>query len=146
MRKTLSTFLLLGYVMLVPFCFFGSTMMADAHPMSVAGSATHPMNDCEMPLDGCANGMGSNGMDTVSHHASMYYSITQSPLVVFSIMLAALVSIILIALSFVHNWLSVLFLQITIRTRMRRSEEIPDGARASILPWLSLFETSPNFA
>jgi hypothetical protein len=145
MKRFIATTLLLGYIALVPFCFFGGMLMANADTMNMAGAA-HQMDDCGMPLGGCANGMGSGGMDTTSHHVGMYNSITQTPLMDFSIVLAALVSILLIAFSSGHNWLSALSSLVAVRPRIRRTEEIANTPRTGILTWLSLFETSPNFA
>jgi hypothetical protein len=146
MKQFVATPLLLGYVMLVPFCFFGGTLVANADTMNMLGSAAHQMDDCGMPLGGCANEVGSGGMDTTSHHVSMYNSITQTPLMDFSIVLTALVSILLIVFSLGSNWLSTLFSQVAIRPRIQRTEEVANTTRTSVLNWLSLFENSPNFA
>lgn len=144
--KLIATSLLLGYVMLVPFCFLGGALVANADTMNMVNSVAHQnMDDCGMPLGGCANGMGAGGMDTTSHHVGMYNSITQTPLVDLSIILAMLISVILVVFSLQHNWLSVFFSQVAIRPQTRRTEEMPK-TWASILTWLSLFETSPNFA
>jgi hypothetical protein len=146
MKRFVAATLLLGYVMLVPFCFFGGMLMANANTMNMIDVATHQMDDCGMSLAGCANEMGAGGMDSAAHHVGMYNSITQTPFVAFSIMLAALVSIMLIAFSLAHSWLRLLLSQAAIRPRIRKAEEVPNATRASILAWLSLFETSPNFA
>ncbi len=145
MKQFIATTLLFGYIALVPFCFFGGMLMVNADTMNMVG-ASHQMDDCGMPLGGCANEMGGGGMDTASHHVGMYNSITQTPLVDFSIALSALVFILLIAFSLGNNWLSTLFSQVAIRPRIRRTEEVVNTTRTNILTWLSLFETSPNFA
>lgn len=146
-KQFIATTLLLGYIALVPFCFFGGMLMANADTMNMMSGVAHQMDDCGMPLGGCAHGMeASGGMDTTSHHVGMYNSITQTPLMDFSIVLAALISIVLIAFGLAHSWRDLLLSQVPIRLRIRRTEEVPSVTRASILTWLSLFETSPNFA
>ena len=120
-------------------------LMANAATMNMVSGAAHQMDDCGMPLGGCANEMGTGGMDTTSHHVGMYHSITQTPLMDFSIVLTVLVSVVLIAFSLGHNRLSLLFSQVAVRPRIQRTEEVANTTRTSILTWLSLFETSPNF-
>ena len=145
MKRLVATSLLVGYVMLVPFCFFGGMLMANAETMNMIGSASSQMDDCGMSIGGCAHSTGAGGMDA-SHHVGMYNSITQTPLTVFSMMLATLILAVLVVFGFVRNLLSTPFSHVSLRPRMRRADEPRSTIRTSILTWLSLFETSPNFA
>lgn len=146
MKQITATSLLLGYILLVPFCFFGGMLMANADTMNMVGSPAHQMDDCGMPLGGCAHSMGASGMDSVIHHVGMYNSITQTPFATFSAMLAAVAVFLLLAFGLSYNWLSIFSYQNSLRPFVRRTNEPRSNTQQSTLNWLSLFETSPNFA
>lgn len=146
MKRYIATFLLLGYVMLVPFCFFGGAMMADMDTMDMSGSPTQSMNDCGMlAVVGCAGSTETNALGMIAHHVSMYLSIAQTPVSVFSFIMAICVFF-LLALAFANGWFHRFSLQTSSRLHLRRIDEPQSRTKQSILTWLSLFETSPNFA
>lgn len=138
MKQFVATLLLLGYVMLVPFCFFGGMLMAN--------TGTMHMDDCGMSLGGCAHGTGAGGMDTVSHHVGMYNSITQTPLAALSLVFLAATAFLLSAFSLSFDWIASLRREKSLRFFTRRKDGPRNKIKRLVLTWLSLFETSPNFA
>lgn len=146
MKRLLTTALLFGYVMLVPFCFFGGMTMAKTETMTMTGATAHHMSDCGIPSVGCVHTMGAVDVDTAVHHVVMYNSITQTPLAAFVIMLALLASLLVAASSLLNNLHSIVLDRFFSRVRLRRADEITNTTRLRMLTWLSLFETSPNFA
>lgn len=146
MKRYIATFLLLGYVMLVPFCFFGGAMMADMGTMDMGGSPTQSMNDCGMLAVGCAGSTETNALGMIAHHVSMYLSIAQTPVSVFSFIMAICVFSLLAILVFANGWFHGFSLQTSSRLHLRRIDEPQSKTKQSILTWLSLFEISPNFA
>ena len=68
MKRLVATALLFGYVLLVPFCFFGGALSVHAIGMNMGGGTLHQMNDCAMQLGGCAQGAVAGAMDPVAHH------------------------------------------------------------------------------
>lgn len=144
MKRVTATFLLLGYALLVPFCFFGGMLAANAHTMNMPGG-THQMpiasaSDCGMQLPGCAN-----GMDPVEHHMSMFNSLTQTPLTALSLLLAALVVSFALTFWFTYRLLALALLSDSYHPPAR-AEQPKSATKQRILTWLSLFETSPTFA
>lgn len=141
MKRLTATFLLLGYALLVPFCFFGGLLAASAHTMDMTGiSHAMPMaSDCGMQLP-CAG-----GVDPVAHHMSMFNSITQTPLVGVSLLLAILAASLLVIVA-LHPRFLALFLSPDTYHPPQRADRHKSAFRQSILTWLSLFETSPTFA
>lgn len=146
MKRLVATTILFGYIALVPFCFFGGMLMANADTMNMMSGAAHQMDDCGMPIGGCTHGAESGGMDATIHHVGMYHSITQTPLIALSLILATLTLVFLVVLGFASNFLSTLFFKNSPQHQIRRVDEPRSKTRQSILTWLSLFETSPNFA
>jgi hypothetical protein len=144
-KRLVATPLLIGYVMLVPFCFFGGMLAASAHTMDMAGGMTgsaHTMpmsTDCGMQLP-CAG-----DSDPVEHHMSMFNSITQTQLTDLSLLLAVLVVSLLITFSLNYHLLALLLVRDSYHPRAR-ADQPKSTIKQNILTWLSLFETSPNFA
>lgn len=146
MNRIITTSLLVGYFLLVPFCFFGGMLMANTETMNMVGGTSSQMDDCGMSIGGCTHGAESGGIDATTHHVGMYHSITQTPLIALSLVLAALTLAFLVVFGFVSNLLSTLFFKNSPQYQIRRVDEPCSKTRQSILTWLSLFETSPNFA
>lgn len=147
MKLLVATSVLLGYVMLVPFCLFGGALlMVHMDTMEMAANPAHHMHDCEMPFSGCAHTTEPGAIDTAVHHISMYLSITQTPLAAFSLIVAILTLLLLATFGISHNWLHTLFLKTSPRILARRTDEPNISKNQGVLAWLSLFETSPNFA
>ena len=147
MRQFISTLLLLGYVMLVPFCFFGGMLAANMSMSDVVGSPVHQMNDCGMSLPGCAHKGETGGMGAIDHHISMYGSITQTPLVAALIMLVTMVVLLLTVFGLtVEQLFRIALLRTHLRPPRGRSDEPQSGTPQTLLTWLSLFENSPTFA
>ncbi len=146
MKQFIATILLVGYIALVPFCFFGGMLVANADTMNMSGGIAHQMDDCGMPIAGCYHTMQAGGIDTAVHHISMYLSITQTPLAGFSLMIAIMVVLLLLTLGVFQYWLRVFFARTSPRIHLRRVDEPHLSTELRILSWLSLFETSPNFA
>lgn len=148
MKRSVTASLLLGYVLLVPFCFFGGAFSGNVASMNMIGNPAHQMTDCSIPLGGCAQSTGSGAVDSVAHHVGMYNSITQTPLAVLSTMMTIMAVFLLLAVapSSYYNWLNIFSSQSSLRPLARRTNEPRSNTPQSILIWLSLFETSPNFA
>ncbi len=144
MRKISATFVLLGYILLVPFCFFGNAMITHADSDNMSSNAVHHIDDCGMPF-GCGHANEAGLVDVAVHHISMYLSLTQTPLAAFSLFVTILVLQLLAILGVSGNLLRTLFLQ-TSSLLVRRMEEPHISTKQKILAWLSLFEASPNFA
>ena len=139
MKRLTATLLLVGYALLVPFCFFGGLLAASAHTMDMTGGAhTVPMaSDCGMQLT-CAG-----GVDPVAHHMSMFNSITQTPLTDLSLMLAVLVVSFVVIFSLNYRLLALLLVRDAYHP-LHRAGQPKSTIKQSILTWLSLFETSPT--
>lgn len=146
MKRLIATSLLVGYVMLVPFCFFGASLMTSPDSMNMISNPAHQMSDCGILVGACANSTTAGGVDDASHHVGMYHSITQSPLVAFSIVLVALIAVVLFTFGLSRNLFTAFLSRIILRFKAQRLREISNSIRTAILTWLSLFETSPNFA
>jgi len=146
MKRLTATVLLVGYALLVPFCFFGGVLAVSAHTMNMqAGAHQMPMtsasaSDCGMQLPGCAN-----GMDPVAHHMSMFNSLTQTPLTALSLLLAVIVVSLAITFSFTYRLLALSFHSDSYHP-LARADQPKSAIKQHILTWLSLFETSPTFA
>jgi|GEM_PF-4916087 len=146
MKHILATSLLVGYIILVPFCLFGGTLLAEhLHTAELATDPMHHVHDCEMPFSGCAHTTDAGALDTAVHHISMYLSITQTPLTTLSLIVAIFSLLFLFTLVVSIGWLRTFFAQ-TSYVRTRRIDERHFNIRQKILSWLSLFEASPNFA
>jgi hypothetical protein len=145
MNRIVATFLLIGYLTLVPFCFFGGALMANMDMEHVTGSPMHQMNGCEMVMEGCAQSSGMSAIDLVAHHVGMYLSISQTPLVMLSLFIAVALSLLFVISVFAQQ-LSLLFARPTLRLFARGLDDPCSKARQYLLTWLSLFETSPTFA
>ena len=144
-RQIFATFVLLGYVLLVPLCFFGSAMMAHADTEVMSSNLVHHTDNCGMPL-GCGHANEAGAVDDAVHHISMYFSLTQTPPAAFSLLMTILVLQLLVTLGVSSNWFRRLFLQTSSRIHTQRTDEPHIGTKQKILAWLSLFEASPNFA
>jgi hypothetical protein len=145
MNRIVATFLLIGYVTLVPFCFFGGVLMADMNMEHMTGSPMHHMNGCEMGVGGCAQSSGMSAIDLVAHHVGMYLSISQTPLVALSLIVAATM-LLFVVLVFAQHLLGMLFARSTLHLLTRSPDDPRSKAHQPLLAWLSLFETSPTFA
>lgn len=130
--KSLAPILLVGYLALVPFCFFGGMMAAPA----LHADHTPP----------CAMFANCHEKDTgiLADHSDMYFSVTNSiPSFAAALVLvaAALVALLVAAvLSFAGSsrtpvlWIASEYKKVRLRARYR------------LLSWLALSETSPTFA
>lgn len=146
MKRFVAVSLLVGYVMLVPFCFFGGMLMANAHTMNMTGTPPHQMDDCGM-LGGCTHGAQSGAIDSIAHHLGMYNSLTHTPLTTLSIIMMALLAVFLFAaLRLAHYWLRIFLTQTSLLPPIQRADKLRSKIKQHILTWLSLFEASPNFA
>lgn len=147
MERLAATLVLLGYVLLVPFCFFGGMTMAHtAMDMEMIGAPMSDMDmgDCGLAIGGCAAHGGVFG--TIAHHVGMYLSLTSGTPGVVSVLFA-------IAALFAFSLFSAYLLRClrAILSASRRSlawvaERTHTVAEHRLLTWLALFETSPNFA
>ena len=147
MKRLVGTSLLLGYIMLVPFCLFGSALlMQHIDTAEMAANPAHHMHDCGVPFSGCAHTAETGAMDTAVHHVSMYLSITQTPLAIFSFVVAVILVLSLVLFGTFYNWLSAFTQNFSLRTFNGRRDLPRNATKQDILAWLSLFETSPNFA
>lgn len=148
MKRLVALSLLAGYIMLVPFCFFGGALMVSGGAMNMdmnmIGSSAHSMGDCGMSLGGCVHAAGIG--DPIAHHVSMYNSITQTPLTALTLMMAVLVVAFAASFYLVFGSLPALLARTSLRHPPQRTSEPQSGIKQRILSWLSLFETSPNFA
>lgn len=145
MKRLIAVSVLFGYVMLVPFCFYVGYLMASTNSTNTNRTITHQMNGSGLSQDGYQNLVNENTMSKASHpHVSIYNSITHTPLPTRPVMLSILLTILLFAFSLGRFRLVSLQEVKYLRTRKRN---IPHSRiRLNILSWLSLFETSPNFA
>ena len=146
MKRLVTTALLFGYVLLVPFCFFGGALSVHAIGMDMGGGALHQMNDCAMQLGGCGEGAATGAMDPVAHHLGMYNSITQTPLAAPLILMTLVVAFSLSLVWFTQQLRSTRSADTVFRLALQRERKRPRATRQHILVWLSLFETSPNRA
>ncbi|HEY9585401.1 MAG TPA: hypothetical protein VJJ02_02300 [Candidatus Paceibacterota bacterium] len=146
MKHLVPTVLLFGYIMLVPFCFFGGTVMANTDTINMIGSPTHQMDDCGIPMAGCAHPSDAGAMGMITHHVGMYLSISQTPLVALAmvVMIASLVLFTVFGL--IRWWLHVFLARHSLCPVPCTKKKFFNQLRQNFLTWLSLFETSPNFA
>ena len=151
MKRLIVILLMVGYLALVPFCFFGGGVMASAQTMDMGLMSSMPMqgmNECGIPVFGCS--VASGAMGSFIHHVEMYLSLTSTaPSALGSFALIALLVFVTVFLVF-KIWRLSLPAQTGYLPRYlqnRRARE--DGqvkAQSAFLRWLSLFESSPNFA
>lgn len=146
MNRFVTTLLLLGYIMLVPFCFFGGALMAPMSTMDMGGSPTQPMNDCGMSMAGCAGSTETGAMGMIAHHVGMYLSITQTPLVALLAITMIVVSLFLVTFVVIRQLAGELYASSSLRFNKRVFDKPRNLSKQRLLTWLSRFETSPNFA
>ncbi len=145
MKRHVTAMLLLGYILLVPFCFFGGMLSAEAS-MDMSGGATHHVYDCGMSLPGCVYSTEAGAMDAVADHVGMYLSFSQTPLAAQSVMMVIIATFLIATFAIAFGSILAFLAQAFVRPCLRRGDESQSGIRQCILNWLSLFETSPNFA
>ena len=145
MKRLLVTLLMVGYLALVPFCFFGGGVVASAQAMDMGlMSPMQGMNDCGMPAFGCS--VASGAMGSFIHHVEMYLSLTSTaPSALGSFALIALLLFVTVFLVF-KIWRLSLPAQTGYLQNSRAREDGQVKAQSVFLRWLSLFESSPNFA
>ena len=146
MKRFIAISLLLGYIMLVPFCFFGGALMADMSAMDMSGSPMLSMNDCGMSVAGCAGSTDTGAMGMIAHHVGMYLSITQTPLVALLAITMMVVSLFLVTFVVTRQLIGELYTSSPLRFNRRVFDKPRNLSKQRLLTWLSLFETSPNFA
>ena len=145
MKKLLISLLMVGYLALVPFCLFGGGVVASAQPMDMGlMSPMQGMNNCGMPAFGCS--MTSGAMGTFIHHVEMYLSLTStapSPL-------GSFVLIVLLLFTAVFFVFKIWRLSLPAQTGYLQNSSAREvgqvQSQSTFLRWLSLFESSPNFA
>ncbi len=143
MKHFFATFVLVGYVLLVPFCLYGSAMTAHAGTEEMSSTPVHHTDDCGMPF-GCEHAEQGGLVDVAVHHISMYLTLSQTPLVALSLFASIFVLRLLLTTG-IGNLLRTLLLP-TSPSHTPRIDEPHLIARQKILAWLSLFEASPHFA
>lgn len=144
MKRLLATSVLLGYILLVPFCLFGGAVSDHGGTGNMGNSHVHNAQNGGMPV-GCGHASGADAADDAAQHVSMYLSLTQTPLTALSLLVTILALQFLVVLAVSNNWFRTPFLQ-TSSLHVCRTEEPHVSIRQKILAWLSLFEASPNFA
>ena len=136
MKRLLATFLLLGYVLLVPFCFFGGMVFASAGHMNMSDMQMGAMPD--MPAT-------PSGIDFAADHVGMYNSITQTPLTALALLAVSMTVVFLFGFALMVSLLRTSIAE-TVAYGRTRKREAQYHATIRIRHWLSLFESSPNFA
>ena len=147
MKKLLFLLLVVGYLALVPFCLFGGAMMASAQTMDMGLMSSVPMqgmNDCGIPAFGCS--MTPGAMGSFIHHVEMYLSLTgTTPTILGSLAIIALLLFATVCLVF-----KIWRLSLPVQTGYLQDSRAREGGQVQsqsvFLRWLSLFESSPNFA
>lgn len=135
MKRSLALLIIVGYLALVPFCFFGGMLSMSAHAMTHA-AATSEALPCGMSLD-------CKGEAPVSH-GDMYLALT-STLPAGAMAMTALLAI--FALFMLSPLAAITRAPRPILVSVKRQER--GGIRRphdEIHRWLSLLEASPNFA
>lgn len=131
--RLLAPILLVGYLALVPFCFFGG--MTNMH-------ATHTKHATLCAMS--ANCHEKSADTTATNHNDMYFSITNAiPTFIAEILLIAaafLVGLLVAVLSFAG------LLTISASRFVSEYKKVRLRARHRFLSWLALSETSPTFA
>lgn len=137
MKRSLALTLLVGYLFLVPYCFFGASVFtSSAHSSDVPA-----MNGHVMSTDACVD----CGVPTAdADHAGMYLSVTSVTAAPFLSLLLSLAAL-FVAFVFVARFRTLVPTLVPIsvgaRKERRRSRA---SARHDLLHWLSLTETSPT--
>jgi hypothetical protein len=144
MNRFLATALLFGYVLLVPFCFFGGAMSADMSTMETSGAHPHEMVDCCVSIGEPMHSTDAGVMGMIAHHFGMYNSFAQTPLA--AILIAVVAVFLLVAFGLPHAKLRVVLARSSLRLLVQRSDEPRSRSPQYLLTWLSLFESSPTFA
>lgn len=147
MKKLLVILLMVGYLALVPLCLFGGGVVASTQAMDMGLMSSMPMqgmNDCRIPALGCA--VASGAMGSFIHHVEMYLSLTgTTPTILGSLAIIALLLFATVCLVF-KIWRLSLSVQNGYLQDSRVRENGQVKAQSIFLRWLSLFESSPNFA
>lgn len=148
MKRIVATTILLGYVTLVPFCFFGGMLSAQASTMEMdmGVSPVHQVSDCGMLIPGCAQSMDVGAIGSMLDHVGMYLSLSQTPLQALPLMMAIIALVILAVAGLIAVYLRLFLARVFAYRRLPRVGKSHNKIRQSILTWLSLFEASPNFA
>ena len=147
MKRLIVILLMVGYLALVPFCFFGGGVVANAQAMDMGLMSSMPMqgmNDCGIPVFGCA--VASGAMGSFIHHVEMYLSLTSTtPTILGSLATIALLLFVAVFLV-LKIWRQYLSSQAKNLLHRSIREDGQVKAQPAFLRWLSLFESSPNFA
>ncbi|OGZ04951.1 MAG: hypothetical protein A2845_04425 [Candidatus Lloydbacteria bacterium RIFCSPHIGHO2_01_FULL_49_22] len=148
MKRIVAITILLGYVTLVPFCFFGGMLSAQVSTMEMDMDVgpVHQVSDCGMSISGCVQSMDTGAIGSMMNHVGMYLSLSQTPLLTLSLMTVIIALFLLVATGLIDAYLRAFLARVFVHLRARRADEPRNRIRQSILNWLSLFETSPNFA
>lgn len=148
MKRFSAATLLVGYILLAPFCFFGGALSAHANmaDMTMSDGTAHHVYDCSMSVPGCVHSTEAGAMDAVADHVGMYLSFSQTPLAAQSVMMVIIATFLIATFAIDFGSILAFLAQAFVRPCLRRAEESQSRIRVSILNWLSLFETSPNFA
>ena len=145
MKRALTSVVIVGYLLLVPYCFLGtpafltSTHSASEH-VATAHAGGHLITTCG---DTCLNSPAS---DTLLHHMGMYLSITSGIGVSYFMIFALLFLLALTTVVFrIRNSAHTRPLHAHSRSRRDRGQ-LRFVTHRDFLRWLSLSEASPNFA
>lgn len=146
MKRSTAFVLTVGYLLLVPYCFFGASIFPSAHAFSAVSNSPGAvaMNGHGMPADSC---LGCGSVPSASaDHAGMYQAVTSATAMPFFGLLALLATLVL---AFAHSSYyrvvvpALVRIPVSIRKNRRRSRA---STERDLLSWLSLNETSPTFA
>lgn len=149
MKRSFTLFVAVGYLLLVPYCFFGASVLAPAHAFGAAGhsSGATLVNGHAMSAEECI-GCGSvpSAPSASADHAGMYLSVTSVAGTPLLSLLLSLVTL-LFAAVFVFSYQAVAPALVPVFSDARKERRrLRATSQHDILRWLSLSETSPTFA
>lgn len=146
MKRPLALMLAVGYLFLVPYCFFGASVFTPLHTFAVTehSQGTTIMSGHAMSADECI-GCGSVPSGSADH-AGMYLSVTSvtgAPLLSLLFSLATFLLAVIVVFSYRAVAPALVPAMLGARKDRRRLRAI---TQHDILRWLSLSETSPTTA
>lgn len=142
MQRLVVSLLLIGYVLLVPFCFLGNSLLptADTMPNMMHNEMSTQTGVEKTPC--CAQ---AHGVDALATHSAMYLIYTGVPVMAFVLLSTLLLLSVLLAVHFFSFTDLFRKLHTPLSFRVRKKRSLLAFAQRDLLAWLSQNETSPTW-
>lgn len=145
MKRSVAPLLVVGYLLLVPYCFFGASVFTPAHALDVTShlSGSPVMGGHGMSTDACV-GCGAGVPAGDADHAGMYLSVTSVTGMPLLSLLLSLTTLLAAVFVFSYRAITPMLVPAVLGARKER-RRLRSTTQHHLLSWLSLTETSPTF-